>query len=167
MPCPKLKTWPPLPTGPNASSTRRASARMAEAPPNSAIGSRLPWKATESPVRRRAAARSTVQSRPTASQPQAAICSSHWPPPLVKTMAGTRRPSCSRVRPATTLRVYASENCWNSPSASTPPQLSNSMTACAPAAICAFRYCSVASALISRMRCSRSGRAYSMVLIRR
>ncbi len=61
-------------------------------------------KATLSPTRRRASAISVVQSRPSASQPVAAIASSHGPPPLVNKVTGTRRPSFSRIKPST---IYA------------------------------------------------------------
>ena len=50
----------------------------------------------------RAAPRSTVQSTPTTSAPSAPIASSHGPPPLVKTICGTRRPSASRLSCAST-----------------------------------------------------------------
>ena len=92
------------------------------------------------------------------------MASSHWPPPLVNTMAGMRWPSFSRCSLASTRCVYASENARNAPSASTPPQLSKIITACAPASIWQLRYAATASALIARMRCIRSGRAYISVL---
>src|SRR5260221_6834136 len=40
-------------------------------------------------------------------------------------------------------------------SASTPPQESKIITACAPASICVFRYSATASALTCRIRCIR------------
>ena len=97
-------------------------------------------------ARRASPVRGPVDAR-RASQPIAAISASHAPPPLVNTMLGTRRPSASRVSAATISRhVVQGELLRTAPGVSTPPQVSNSMTACAPAAICAFKYRIVASA---------------------
>ena len=158
---------------PKLSSTVRTCAAICSGWANSTFGSMLPCSAlpgppTLPPAMARARPKLAVQSRPSTSQSRAFISSSQMPPPLVKTMRGTSAPSGPvRFNCASTRFVYSRLNCWKAPSASTPPQLSKTITACAPASICAFRYCATESALIARMRCIRSGRAYISVLTAR
>ena len=146
MPCPRLNTCPLLPTGPNASSTRRASVRMASPPQNSAMGSRLPWNATESPVRRRQVHGPVQADRVAAAgsdlfQPLPAALGEHNDRHAAAfVLALQARDHLAGIRQRKLLEQAIGQ-----------PQLSNSMTAWAPASICAFRYCSVAWALISRM----------------
>ena len=92
MPWPRLKMWPGRGPG-GAHDRRRLRARRSPGRSAAPAGSRLPCSATRAPTRRARAAMSTVQSRPTADAPQAAISSSHCPPPLVKTIVGTGWPS--------------------------------------------------------------------------
>ncbi len=90
---------------PGAWRARRTPAALptsrSDAAPDWRTASRGPGCPAARPCRRPARGREprfTVQSSPTASAPMSAICSSHRPPPLVKTMLGMRTPSFSRLQ---------------------------------------------------------------------
>ena len=165
MPWPRLNTCPG--PRPKLSSTRRVSARSVSGGANSADGSRLPCSATRPPTAARGPRTDPWSSpRPTASQPIAAICREpraaalgehdvrHAAAVAPRASAHRRSAPCSAAR----TRAYCA-------GVSTPPQVSNSITACAPAAICALRYRMVARASTSSSRCSSRGASYIMRLM--
>ena len=128
--------WPGA--GPAARTTAAASRRTVSGSVSSTSGSRLPCSATRAPTRRRASARSTVQSSPTPAHRTPRGRRATAPPPLVNTIVGTRRPSGPGFSAARTARIDASENVRYASHDRRPPHVSKIITASAPAATCSF-----------------------------